>query len=104
MFGVYSFYSIQSELAVYLIVFWGVFMAIWPLKLPQLLSSISFSSQEAILPIGKLLRLDNPGVLRFAINQSTTVPGWWCITCRDSDQAYTCLIFDLDLKYVELSV
>jgi uncharacterized protein len=71
LFGVYSFYSIQSDLAVCLIVFWGVFMAIWPLKLPQLLSSVSFSSQEAILPIGKLLRLDNPGVLRFAINQST---------------------------------
>ncbi len=71
LFGVYSFYSIQSEIAVYLIVFWGVFMAIWPLKLPQLLSSISFNSQETVLPIGKLLRMDNPGVLRFAINQST---------------------------------
>ncbi len=71
LFGVYSFYSIQSEIAVYLIVFWGVFMAIWPLKLPQLLSSISFNSQEVVLPIGKLLRLDNPGILRFAINQST---------------------------------
>ena len=71
LFGVYSFYSIQSEIAVYLIVFWGVFMAIWPLKLPQLLSSISFKSQEVVLPIGKLLRLDNPGVFRFAINQST---------------------------------
>ncbi|WP_193166149.1 ATP-binding protein [Microbulbifer hainanensis] len=71
LFGVYSFYSIQSELAVYLIVFWGLFMAIWPLNLPQLLSSISFGTQEKILPIGKLLRLDNPGVLRFAINQST---------------------------------
>ncbi|WP_045859111.1 ATP-binding protein [Teredinibacter purpureus] len=71
LFGVYSFYSIQSEIAVYLIVFWGVFMAIWPLKLPQLLSSISFNSQETVLPIGKLLRMDNPGVLRFAISQST---------------------------------
>lgn len=71
LFGVYSFYSIQSELAVYLIVFWGVFIAIWPLKLPQLLSSINFRPQKIILPIGKLLRLDNPGVLRFAINQST---------------------------------
>ncbi len=71
LFGIYSFYSIQSELAVYLIVFWGVFIAIWPLKLPQLLSSINFKPQEIILPIGKLLRLDNPGVLRFAINQST---------------------------------
>lgn len=71
LFGVYSFYSIQSEIAVYLIVFWGVFMAIWPLKLPQLLSSIRFNSQKTILPIGKLLRIDNPGVLRFAINQST---------------------------------
>lgn len=71
LFGIYSYYSIQSELAVYLILFWGVFMAIWPLKLPQLLSSISFKSQNLILPIGKLLRMDNPGVLRFAINQST---------------------------------
>ncbi len=71
LFGVYSFYSIQSEVAVYLIVFWGIFMAIWPLKIPQLLSSISFKYQEVALPIGKLLRLDNPGVLRFAINQST---------------------------------
>ncbi|MFT6404938.1 MAG: hypothetical protein ACJA2U_001292 [Marinomonas primoryensis] len=71
LFGVYSFYSIQSEVVVYLIVFWGVFMAIWPLKIPQLLSSISFKYQEVILPIGKLLRLDNPGILRFAINQST---------------------------------
>ena len=71
LFGVYSFYSIQSEIAVYLIVFWGVFMAIWPLKIPQLLSTISFKYQEVVLPIGKLLRLDNPGVLRFAINQST---------------------------------
>jgi hypothetical protein len=71
LFGIYSFYSIQSEIAVYLIVFWGVFMAIWPLKLPQLLSSISFNSREVISPIGKLFRLDNPGILRFAINQST---------------------------------
>lgn len=71
LFGIYSFYSIQSELAVYLIVFWGVFMAIWPLKIPQLLSSISFRSQEVIQPIGRLLRLDNPGILRFAIDQDT---------------------------------
>jgi hypothetical protein len=71
LFGIYSFYSIQSELAVTLIVFWGVFVAIWPLKIPQLLSSISFKTHEIIQPIGKLLRLDNPGILRFAINQST---------------------------------
>lgn len=71
LFGIYSFYSIKSELAVYLIVFWGVFMAIWPLRIPQLLSSMSFRGQEMIQPIGKLLRLDNPGILRFAINQKT---------------------------------
>ena len=71
LFGIYTFYSIQSELAVYLIVFWGLFMAIWPLKIPQILSSMSFKSTEANQPIGKLLRVDNPGILRFAINQST---------------------------------
>ncbi|WP_081617389.1 ATP-binding protein [Thioalkalivibrio sp. ALMg11] len=71
LFGIYSFYSIQSQLAVYLIVFWGVFMAIWPLNIPQFLSSMSFRAQESTQPIGKLLRLDNPGIFRFAINQNT---------------------------------
>ncbi len=71
LFGIYSFYSIQSEQAVYFIVFWGFFMAIWPLKIPQFLSSINLKSKEAIRPIGKLLRLDNPGILRFSINQNT---------------------------------
>jgi hypothetical protein len=71
LFGVYSFYSIQSEIVIYFIVFWGGFIVIWPLKLPELLSSISIKSQKAVLPIGKLLRLDNPGVLRFSINHKT---------------------------------
>ncbi len=69
LFGIYSFYSVQSKHAVTLIVFWGVFMAIWPLRLPQILSAIRFSSTDSTLPIGKLLRVDSPGILRFAITQ-----------------------------------
>lgn len=69
LFGIYSFYSVQSEHAVILIVYWGVFMAIWPLKIPQLLSAIRFQISEVLEPIGKLLRIDSPGVLRFGITQ-----------------------------------
>ncbi|MEH6544587.1 MAG: DUF87 domain-containing protein [Porticoccaceae bacterium] len=69
LFGIYSFYSVQSQHAVVLIVFWGVFMAIWPLRLPQILSAIRFGSVDVAVPIGKLLRVDSPGILRFAITQ-----------------------------------
>lgn len=69
LFGIYSFYSVQSPHAVALIVFWGVFMAIWPLGLPQILSAIQFRSTNVVMPIGKLLRVDSPGILRFAITQ-----------------------------------
>lgn len=71
LFGIYSFYTIQSEVAVALIVFWGVFMALWPLKIPQLISAIQFSSTEKKIPIGSLIRIDNPGILRFSINKET---------------------------------
>ena len=69
LFGIYSFYSVQAKHTLALIVFWGVFMAIWPLKIQQLLSAISFSRSDSPLPIGSLLRIDSPGVLRFAITQ-----------------------------------
>ena len=71
LFGLYSFYTIQSEIAVVLIVFWGVFMAIWPLKIPQIISAIQFTSTDKKIPIGSLIRIDNPGILRFSINQDT---------------------------------
>ncbi len=69
LFGIYSFYSVQSQHAAALIVFWGLFIAIWPLKLPQILSAIRFKSTDVAVPIGKLLRVDSPGILRFAITQ-----------------------------------
>lgn len=87
LFGIYSFYSIQSKLAVVLIVYWGVFMAIWPLKIPQLLSAIRFSSNEQAIPIGKLLRIDSPGILRFAITQSTDWDGGQPIIYQRVDQS-----------------
>ncbi len=71
LFGLYSFYSIQSELTVALVIFWGVFIVLWPLKIPQLLSAMRFGETVAITPIGKLLRVDNPGILRFSITQDT---------------------------------
>lgn len=69
LFGIYSFYSSQSQHAVALIVFWGVFMAIWPLKIPQILSALRFGSADLALPIGKVLRVDSPGILRFSITE-----------------------------------
>jgi hypothetical protein len=70
LFGIYSFYSVQSKHAIALIIFWGVFMAIWPLKLPQLLSAMRFSFIDKPQSIGKLMRIDSPGILRFAITET----------------------------------
>ncbi len=69
LFGLYSFYSIQSTHTVALVLFWGMFLAIWPLKIPQLLSAIRFGSSESVPAIGSLLRVDSPGILRFSITE-----------------------------------
>jgi uncharacterized protein len=66
LFGVLSFYEIQSKQTAILILFWGLFIAIWPLGIPELLSA--FSRSDSINAIGHILRTDSPNIVRVALN------------------------------------
>ncbi len=76
LFGVLSFYSVQSVQTLTLVIFWGIFMAIWPLGLPQLLSGFRKSS-EAIEPCGQVIRTEAPNMIRVRLRPETD----WSPTC-----------------------
>jgi hypothetical protein len=66
LFGLLSFYELQSKATLLLILFWGAFIVIWPLGLPEFLSSLR-SSRAKATPIGKILRTDAPNIIRVAL-------------------------------------
>ena len=66
LFAVFAFKGIQSLQTAVLIIFWGIFIVIWPLKLPQLISSIS-ASRAKNKPVGHVLRTDWPNIVRITI-------------------------------------
>jgi hypothetical protein len=69
LFGLFSFYELRSNGAVLLLLFWGLFVVVWPLGLPELLSGMTRSKMRTI-PIGKLLRTDAPNIVRVSLNPS----------------------------------
>jgi hypothetical protein len=65
--GLLSFYDIRSNETLVLLLFWGLFVVIWPLGLPELLSGLRVRSSP-IVPIGRLMRTDSPNVVRFVLD------------------------------------
>ena len=67
LFGVFSFYGVQAPQTATLLLFWGVFVAIWPLGLPELLSGLrrSASTTEAV---GRVLRTNYQTFVRVGLN------------------------------------
>jgi len=69
LFGLFSFYEFRSNAAVILLLFWGLFVVVWPLGLPEFLSALK-RKRPAPAAIGKLLRTDEPNIVRVALNPS----------------------------------
>ncbi len=67
LFGLFSFYELQSTGAVLLLLFWGLFVVVWPLGLPELLSGLS-RRKEGPKSIGRLLRTDAPNIVRVSLD------------------------------------
>jgi len=63
LFGVFAFYDSRSREAAVLVAFWGVFVALWPLRLPQLLSGLS-RNVEAPTKLGRVIRREWPDLVR----------------------------------------
>ena len=71
LFGVFSFYGVQTREAAILVLFWGVFVVIWPLGLPEFLSRLT--PRPARLPsIGRVVRTDWPNIVRAALRPDST--------------------------------
>ncbi len=70
LYAVFSFYGIQSTRTAILVVFWGVFIAIWPLGIPDLLTWIRFRT-VGYRDIGTLARSDAPNIVQIAITCET---------------------------------
>lgn len=63
LFGVFAFYGSGSRESAILVLFWGVFVAIWPLRIPNLLSRVRRPSARPT-PIGRVIRREWPALIR----------------------------------------
>ena len=70
LFGVLSFYGMQDPRTGILVLFWGLFIALWPLGVPEVLSAFRFRRGGPV-PIGRAVRLDSPNLLRIALDPRT---------------------------------
>lgn len=66
LFSVFSFYGIQSATTAKLVAFWGVFLAIWPLRLPEMLSAFR-AKNLGYARVGRVLRTDAPNVIHASL-------------------------------------
>jgi hypothetical protein len=72
--ALFLFSRTQSVLALSLLVFWGLYLAIWPLGLPQLIGKISRQPESSGALVGSLDRIDSPNLARVVLRSSDSWP------------------------------
>ncbi len=70
LFAIFTYKSFQSQQAIALIMFWGLFIVIWPLRIPEALSKIVFSRAQH-QPIGHVMRTDWPNIIRVTLDNKS---------------------------------
>jgi len=70
LYAIFTFKGVQSLQTVALVLFWGIFIVIWPLGLPQLMSRFSFQKKR-LQPVGHVMRTDWPNIVRVTIQPTT---------------------------------
>jgi hypothetical protein len=69
LFAVFSFYTIRDSTALVLVLAWALFLAIWPLGIPEFLSSLHRTKRFA--SVGTVIRHDAPNLIRVALSNPT---------------------------------
>lgn len=72
--GLWFFYSVQEPITLALIIFWGIFIALWPLQVPELLTSWFDRTGPPPKSLGEIVRIDSPNILRVALDGAAK----WC--------------------------
>lgn len=70
LYGVVSFYGTQSVQMAVLVLFWGLFIAIWPLGLSELLAAFRVKKDRGVV-IGKVVRTDAPNIIHAELVSGT---------------------------------
>lgn len=58
----------QNSMTLSLLAFWAAFIAIWPLGIPQFLSSLTRETEPSARIVGRVDRVDSPGIVRAALS------------------------------------
>jgi len=65
--ALWFFYALQDQLTISLLLFWGIFIVIWPLNIPEFFTSL-FDRSSRSSKLGKITRRDNPDILRVTLD------------------------------------
>lgn len=70
--AVFWFYGMRSPQTAALVLFWGIFVAIWPLGVPEFLSALRPRDTATTEAVGRVVRTDWPNVVRVALDPGAT--------------------------------
>ena len=90
--GLWFFHSVQDPITLALVLFWGLFLAIWPLKIPELLTSWGHHRHVQAAAVGELVRVDSPNILRVTLDGAST----W-----SQDRPWICVLPDNQSRWVQ---
>ncbi|NTW28886.1 MAG: DUF87 domain-containing protein [Coriobacteriia bacterium] len=88
IFGLWFFFSVQEPITLALVLFWGIFVAIWPLQLPELITAWFDRSTPSAKALGQIVRIDSPNILRVALDGGASwKPDEPCVCVLPSGQS-----------------
>lgn len=70
LYSLLVFYGIQSSLTIALVIFWGIYLSLWPLKIPHLIQYVWGKSRDVREEIGIICRSESPDLIRVQLKES----------------------------------
>jgi hypothetical protein len=71
LYAIISFYGIQSPKTATLVLFWGLFVSVWPLRVPELLSRLRRPNNGPKI-VGRVVRTDAPNIIHAIVEPSVS--------------------------------
>lgn len=65
--GIWFFFDSRDQLTLALITLWGFFLALWPLRIPELITAWFSRMRPNSSSVGEIIRMDSPNILRIAL-------------------------------------
>ncbi len=74
LYAVFSFYGVNERETGVLVLFWGIYIALWPLKIPHIVQAL-FSTENLSLEKGVVIRVDSPNLVRVQLHRNAQWSG-----------------------------